>query len=447
MNFGTRLLLASLATLSLASATAAQSVRGRVLDEQSGQGIPGVKVTLLNDKGGRVAETISNAQGGFMLAAKGTGQHRIRTSHIGYADLETDQFSVLAEEQVIVDLKLSAAAIVLEPLTIVSRQKDPRTEPTEEGMYARRLTTPPIGPKRVMLPHDPEMVSSSRVTDLFTWLPRSRGCMIVYWNGRLVQQADIAADWLQTSTTMLEAVEYYRTPLDAPAAFREMPPYVSFDNVQCSVIALWPKTGRYLAEEAPIPLQPYNGRANLAAALYYVSGKYAPGVGVGLEGSIHWPVGRSISVGLNARATVHTLSEATANEMTSTLSATEFLLPPGERSLQLYVIGFEPRMAFRQDQTVRFVLGSRLQVAQRRFDMTSTAVTRDKIGVRSYGIGLGATGTVEWQLSGKLAANASIGQDWFTFNAYKRIERQTTPTAANWLGTSLKLGVAYNPTW
>jgi len=427
------------------SAAGAQSVGGRVVDAETGQGVAGVRVELLEVGGGRVREVISDAAGRFQISARAPGEHRIRTSRIGYRDVETAAFSVRDQEQVVVDLKLTNAAITLDPLTIVARRVDPRHDATEEGFYSRRLLSAPIGSARVILPHDPEMANAIDVNDVLSWTGRRRGCTAVYWNGRLVQDSAIARQWLTTSVTMLEGVEYYRTPIDAPAVFRELPLYLSFDNAYCSVIALWPRTGRYLAEPAPAPLPASSLQASLSGVFYSASGKYAPGAGGGLEATARWNVHRSIALGVHVRGTTHRLSAETTAEMSSTLSETAYLLPPGERGLLLFVVGAEPSIGLRERERLRIRVGGRLQVAQRRFSLQRNVVGDHAAAITSYGWGFGGTTSLDLDVTDRLALNAGLGYDWLSFNAYKEIERPTTPTSATWTGMSFRLGVLYAP--
>ena len=50
----------------------AQSVRGRVIDEATGEGIPGAKVTLLQGNK-KIAEVLTNSRGAFALGALTVG--------------------------------------------------------------------------------------------------------------------------------------------------------------------------------------------------------------------------------------------------------------------------------------------------------------------------------------------------------------------------------------
>jgi hypothetical protein len=430
----------------------AQTVRGQTIDTGTGQPIAGVRVTLLTASGTRVAEAISTVAGRFSFLARSAGEHKIQTSHIGYAALTTGAFTVRENEVVEVDVKLTTAAIALEPLTITARRRDPVQDATEEGFYARRLRSKPIGNSRVLLPHDPEMVNSTNATDVLSWLPRStvamggRACTIVFWNGRpLLTQADMQL-WMETPIAQLEGMEYYRNAIDAPAALREMPASMGFENALCSIIALWPRTGRYLAEEMPPVFPTYNWQAHIAPVIYHVSGKYAPGVGFGLDITPQWPIRGALSLGVVARLTLHQLDAATTQQMTSTLSSNAYVLPPGQRGLQIWVVGVEPRLNLRRLERVSGSVSARVQLAERRFSIQKNQVGNDAQGVRSYGFGLGAAAGIEIQVSDRFSLAATLAEDWFTFAEYKSIEQATVPLAATWTGIALRLGFVYQIT-
>jgi hypothetical protein len=446
-RFGAKLLLPFwLMLLSvLAAPLDAQSVRGRTIDALTGQEIPGVRIVLLRANGTRVTEVISNANGLFQIATRDPGEYKLEASHIAYRSFTTESVLLRGDEQLVVDLKMSVTAIELDPLEIVARRLDPRHEATEDGMYARRLLSRPIGSSRVILPHDPEMVNALDVRDVLSWAaPRQRGCTVVWWNGRLVTDSAAVQLWLETPVTQLEAVEFYRTPIDAPAVFRELPIYAAFDNAYCSIIALWPRSGRYLAEGAPLPVEPAPWRGYLTASVYHIAGRYAPGLGFGLEASAHWPLVSNLAIGVHMRGSMHQLDAATTDDMTATASDITYVLPAGDRGFQLFVLGIGPRLTLREHERVRIVLGGRIQIAQRQFSLLSTNVGNRGIGLMSRGWGAGLTAGIESRITERLSADLSLGQDWLNFGGYEALDREPTSTGANWRATAIRLGITYD---
>src|SRR5262245_19227139 len=103
-----RLFCAGLAFLMATAETAsAQTVRGQVLDVGTGQPIAGVRVTLINAAGAKVAESISTTAGRFSFLSKTPGDHKIATNHIGYSPVTTGNFLVRENEVVEVDVKVA----------------------------------------------------------------------------------------------------------------------------------------------------------------------------------------------------------------------------------------------------------------------------------------------------------------------------------------------------
>jgi hypothetical protein len=217
----------------------AQAVRGRVLDAETGTPVSGVQLVLWSSRDTAARRVISNADGLFYLVGRDDGDHRLEASHIAY-ETSTTSVQLNAQELVTVTLRLSRAVILLDPLTVTARGHDPRHDATYEGLYARRSEFPRIGPRRVVLHTDLEMMAM-RVRDVLRWFEIRPRCRVVYWNGRMVNSLLMADAWIdETSAASLEGLEYYQSSLDAPAAFRDVPGYM-LDNYRCSVVVLWPR--------------------------------------------------------------------------------------------------------------------------------------------------------------------------------------------------------------
>ena len=422
---------------------AGQSVRGRVVDAATGQGVSGVRIELLTADGSRASEAVSGADGAFQVAARTGGEYRLRSSHIAYRASTSQAFSLQELEQVIVDVRLSTAPIPLDPLTITARRHDARRDATHEGFYARQLTLPPLGNSRVITRWDAEMINARDARDVLQWLPRPRdGCLIVWWNGSPVMFPELATSWLETQSSHLEGVEFYRSIFDAPPTMRDIPPYLIGCTLH-SVIALWSRTG-YFPEPPPEPFRPPRRRINVAAAMYHLSGSDAPGAGAGLEAAVHWPVLYGVAIGLHVRRTAHQLTAETTHEMMTRLgSGSTYQLPQGERPLTLWVVGIEPRVIMGEVAGLWPIASLRVQVARRRLTLVSSASTHHAVPVPSYGGGIGATLGVEKLIKERFALLVAIGHDRHFFNPYDKLERRWNPTSANWGGTSFRVGFGY----
>ena len=429
-----------------AAPIAAQTLRGRVVDATSGQPIDKVNVVLTRANGSRVGQVTTDPTGLFIFIAHEAGEYRLSASHIAYQTARTNPVFVGIAEEAVVELKLATTPIPLDPLTVLARRADTRNDATYDGLYARFRLFPPIGNRRVLLPHDPEMKYSSNTIDILGWIEplRRRGCQVVYWNGVVQQSAETAAFRLETPVSMLEGVEYYRSMNDAPFAYRDVP----FYQQECTsfhVVALWARTGEYEQETVPRYLPepaPWHPRVN--AVGYRVSGDKAPALGVGIEISSHQELTKSLQLGVFVRGTAHQLNASTTQALTSTLSDLLYELPAGERGFQLWTLGMDAKVIPLERPRMRVTTSARIQVAQRRFSLGNPEINGGKIGVTSYGWGYGITAGSEFRLGRRTIGTVGVGQDWYRFRKYEEIERSYNPTAANWSATALRLGIVYN---
>jgi hypothetical protein len=430
-----------------AAAASAQTLRGRVVDAATRQPVGDVRVTLSRVDGTRVAEFKTDPTGLFIFTSRESGEYRLSASHIAYEIANSAPLFVGVAEEAVVELQLATAPIPLDPLTVVARRSDARNEATYDGLYARFRMYPPIGNRRVLLPHDPEMGYSRDMRDILEWIApfrRRAVCSVVYWNGNLQQSPEIAAFRLETPVSMLEGVEFYRSMSDAPLAYRDIPSYLQ-ECTNFQVLALWARTGEYLdqtvARYYPEPA-PWYPRASLVG--YRVNGAHAPRTGIGLEITSHQGLTDVLQLGVLVRVTAHELSAGASAALTSTLSDLTYELPPGDRGFQLWVLGADAKVIPIRTPRLRVATSARIQLAQRRFSLVSPSIGAGDIGVTSYGWGYGITASAEFQLGRHLNGSFGVGQDWFRFRKYEELERSYNPTAADWSATAIRFGLSYN---
>jgi hypothetical protein len=130
-----------------------QTITGRVLAEETGEGVPGVTVSLLSvpaDAGGEptpVLAVLTGSDGGFRLNVQVSGSYALRAERIGYTPVTSDPVPVRPAETVRVELRISTRAIVLDPLTVTAREPPtPYTARLERlGHYERREIYGPEG--------------------------------------------------------------------------------------------------------------------------------------------------------------------------------------------------------------------------------------------------------------------------------------------------------------
>lgn len=108
--------------LFLAGPLSGQMVVGETTDAGTGLPVRFADVSLL--AADSVLITVrGDSLGRFEILAPGAGLYRLRASGLGYDTVWTDSFAVGAEEEVEVELRLGARAIVLEPLRVVERRR------------------------------------------------------------------------------------------------------------------------------------------------------------------------------------------------------------------------------------------------------------------------------------------------------------------------------------
>ncbi len=164
------LLLGALTRPAFAQAVPVEgAIRGQVMDETTGEGVPAVQVEFLDPRNRVRASATSDGEGVFLLPRVPSGSFRLRATRIGYATTATDYGRVEAGEVLTVVLRIHPEAIPLAPLEITSRRR--ATSPILEGFHFRRERG--VG-GTFLTRDDVERRSPSRLTDLLQAVPGIR---------------------------------------------------------------------------------------------------------------------------------------------------------------------------------------------------------------------------------------------------------------------------------
>lgn len=146
--------LGLLLVLAAAATVEAQSVVGRVVEEATGEPVPGATVSIfrataqgLVDEEEHVLTVLSGGDGRFRMDLPSSGSFALRTQRIGYAAATTAAVGVRPGETVHVELRLSTEAVALEPLRVTARQPpNPYSARLARmGHYERRAIYGPEG--------------------------------------------------------------------------------------------------------------------------------------------------------------------------------------------------------------------------------------------------------------------------------------------------------------
>ncbi len=112
------------ALLLCAPAAGAQTVRGTVVDAESGQPVAGAVVVLLDQQGRRHGAVLSGAAGEYQLRAPHAGGYVLRAERVGYQSITSPPLRLAEGETVVHRLEAGAARIVLEPVLARGRTRD-----------------------------------------------------------------------------------------------------------------------------------------------------------------------------------------------------------------------------------------------------------------------------------------------------------------------------------
>lgn len=235
--------------LGAASPAVAQEISGWVVDDATGQPVPGVTVTLLNSNQDRVRRTQTDERGQFLFQVQTADGYRLRATRVGYRTANTDPITVAPKDTVVLELRLSTQSVVLAPLTVVSSSASVVRDHRMAGFEARRRS----GWGRYMTPEQVEKLNPFYVTDLlqhmgsvrvdgggFRRSVTMRGVMgrcrpYVYVDGYRNRVAEEEGIDSAIPGSRILAIEVY-TALTTPAEFTSQQLAGS-----CGVIVIWTK--------------------------------------------------------------------------------------------------------------------------------------------------------------------------------------------------------------
>ena len=244
----------------LAAPLAAQTVRGRVLDAASGEGVAQAAVQALSAEGRDVGRARTAADGSFVLQLRAAASVRIQAQRAGYRTTLTDALPVAVREAVEVEVRLSTTALALEPLRVTARVEPPRRRNLElNGFYERERA----GIGKYVRREEIELRPSRNLAEV---LARVQGTAIQYQgskqyiyfprNGRPVlrqsfrgppQNACLPRLYVDGARVtydanndinavvnpgQVEAIEVFRGPAEIPVQYND-------SNSMCGVILIW----------------------------------------------------------------------------------------------------------------------------------------------------------------------------------------------------------------
>lgn len=255
-------LLAAVALLAGAPPASAQTlVRGTLLDAASGQPIPSGVVTISANRGRWQRSAQSDSAGRFEFEDVSAGPYRLRARRVGYREA-AGELGLSADSLVEVQLRMAAASVVLEPVTVVTRSTR-EVSPVLRGFYDRMQH----GFGRYITREEIEARHAVYVADVLRHIPNLRGtagrmgsanggfthgstgdrCGVVFFlDGLQLNQPGIAGRYTQRDFAIddyvnadeVEGIEVYRGESDTPAEFVTR-------WVQCGTVVIWTRRGSF----------------------------------------------------------------------------------------------------------------------------------------------------------------------------------------------------------
>jgi hypothetical protein len=229
------------AALLLAGApVTAQTISGVLLDATTHEPIASGTLALLSDDS-TIASVVADDSGSFTLRAPRGGSYQLRGERIGYNTAITPPLDLSDGDTLRVEFRLSAQAVVLNPITVLGYSGRPAGplggfyERARRGLAGRFITREDIDARNPIRTTDMLMtmpgvrvVPSRRGSGSAVLL---RGCAPrVYLDGMPIRLAGMTIDDL-VQPLDLEGIEVYSGPAEVPGEF-------AF-GTSCGAIILW----------------------------------------------------------------------------------------------------------------------------------------------------------------------------------------------------------------
>ena len=239
------------------SPLAAQSIRGRLLDSESGRPIDLGILALLTLDADTVDLAATTPDGSFTLSAPEPGTFLVHASAFGYTPRQEGEFELGVGGRLDVEFRIAPLALALDDM-IVSVDRPRPNHPLIRNGFVTRYQQ---GLGRFITPRDLERTVFANTEAIFSFVPGVRVSLsqgfatedrvtvrgpfgwcrpTVYVDGVRTAYRPEAGATLSSLAPVgwIEAVEIYRGPLENP------PQYPAVGDPPCGVILIWLKPPR-----------------------------------------------------------------------------------------------------------------------------------------------------------------------------------------------------------
>lgn len=162
---------ALLFSIAVSTPTFAQTVQGRLVDDDTGAPVAEAQIAAV-DPGGRTVRTVlTDAHGAFTLPLPQAGRYAIHASRLGYKSVTTLEVAVAEGDPLEVEVHIATDAVPLAPLTASVRARDAGL--ARRGFYTRRETYEHLGAQFLDREYL-DRINPARATDVFRNVPGVR---------------------------------------------------------------------------------------------------------------------------------------------------------------------------------------------------------------------------------------------------------------------------------
>lgn len=234
------------------TAVARPGIHGRLLDDRTGQPVAEARITLIDGLHRRAGRATTGPDGAFHFDVPAVDAYSLRAERVGYRRTESAAIRAAPGARVDVELRVATDAVVLAPLTVVSRTGT-LVRDRQLGEFMRRRERQPFG--RFVGPEEIERIRPVHASQVLHRLPRvqvlgdfrrqvtlpmqpptastDRCTPNVYVDGvPLHVGGEISIDELVPAGN-LAAVELYESPAFTPGEFS------AHQDPGCGVLVFW----------------------------------------------------------------------------------------------------------------------------------------------------------------------------------------------------------------
>jgi hypothetical protein len=163
--------------LSPSSYLHAQTVRGSLLDEETGSPVDAAVVTLEDERGRTISGVLTDSAGTFLIRAPEGGTYRLRAERIGYRTTTAPPIRMIAGDSIQVEFRISTSAVFLAPVTVTAVRRpwwERTAPPMMWGFYERKEHFERLGTGRFLEREQLEQFEGLPIWSLLSRMPGVR---------------------------------------------------------------------------------------------------------------------------------------------------------------------------------------------------------------------------------------------------------------------------------